>query len=540
MSELKHFFGGHIYSDALAEPQSDLWIFGDRVITAAEAIERSASGSQVNEMDLGGSTLLPAFRDGHAHPLFAARESLGLHVTNAKSLSDIQSALSNYRDANPELTWIDGAAYDRSLTAGHEHEAAALLDAIEPAVPVILHADDHHTLWVNSAALTAAGLDSTDKVAAATAQIKHGSIDMDANGLPTGILREWEAMSLVLDLAPKPTLDGDLAALAEAQQRFFENGIVAVTDAWIDPGMAEVYIEAVKRGLLKLRVDLGFRFAPTEWREKFAYFRERRSQIESLGNGLLTAKTAKFFADGAFGSATAHVHEPYVGNTGHAGHHGQAVWSADEFGEATRAANAAGFALHIHAIGDAGVSDALDAIEAAGAPKGSVIAHTELVADGDFGRFRELGVIANFEPYWAQPNAMLTSCVPHLGQERIDRMYQMRSALAAGVTVSFGSDWPVSSFVPLEGLQVAVTRATLEAPESRWTPEEALSAHEAFHAYSSATAAQMGDFEAVSLAPGNRADFVVLDADPFAVAPESIAKINVLATYLGGQDVFRV
>lgn len=535
---LRHFQNGRVYASAHAEAAQDLWVYDGKVVDGIEAAELIGAGTDCETVDLRGASIVPGFRDGHCHPLFAAREALGLHITECVTVEDVLSALGAYRAANSGLDWIDGAIYERSMTAGRELEAAQLLDSVVADVPVVLHADDHHTLWVNSAALAVAGLGSAGAVADAQGKIQHGSIDIDANGKATGILREWEAMSLVLDRAPKLSMAEELHALDLAQQMMLANGLVAAQEAWVDPGMAEIYLEAARLDRLKIRIDLAFRFAPGEWRDRIDYFKQVREQVNALAHPLLTANTAKFFADGAFGSATAHVHLPYQQPSAGGGAHGQAVWHRAELFEATTAAAEQGFALHIHAIGDAGVSDAIDAIEAAGAPARSVIAHTELVREGDFVRFARLGITANFEPYWAQRNAMLLSCVPRLGNERVDRMYEMRTAIETGVQLSFGSDWPVSSFVPLEGIQVAVTRATLAAPGDRWTPEQAVTAREAVAAYTEGVARQMGDLDALALLSDNRADFVILENDPFSGSPETLIKSNVLATWVGGQNVF--
>ena len=534
---LKHFSNGNVYLNVFDDFVTDLWTYDGRVIDSIEAAELVGTGLPVETFDLAGAWVVPAFRDGHCHPLFAAREAMGLHLTGLTSVEAIQEALGAYRRENPAQNWIDAAVYDRGLTAGRELEAAALLDAIVAEVPVVLHADDHHTLWVNSAALEAAGLATPDAVRTAQSRIRHGGIDTDGEGRATGILREWEAMSLVLDRAPQPSLAEDLIALERAQDQLLANGVVAVQEAWIDRGMAEVYIEAATLDRLKLRVDLAFRFAPGEWRENLDYFLEMRDAVRALDNPLLSANTAKFFSDGVFGSSTAHVHEPYEPASSAAGTHGQPVWPKDEFLEATRTAAEVGFALHIHAIGDAGVTDALDAIEAAGSPQGCTIAHTELVQPGEFERFARLAVNANFEPYWAQKNSMLLSCVPQLGNRRIDRMYQMRDALEAGVNLSFGSDWPVSSFVPLEGIQVAVTRAQIGSQEPSWVPEQALSTREAFEAYSAGVARQMLDFEAGTLTPGQRADFLLLNSDPFTTQERELAAIGVMATFSSAEQV---
>lgn len=541
---LLQIVGGRVYRTAHDSPVDELWVHDATVVSAEEARELIAAGVAFEQLPLSRhQTVVPAFRDGHCHPLFAARESLGAHLTGLDTVVAIQQALRDYLEANPGLSWLDAAVYDRSLISGSEHEAAALLDSVSAEVPIVLHADDHHTLWVNSAALLAAGLSDADAVAVAQARIAHGGIDVDSSGAASGILREWEAMSLVLDQAPKPSMDDDLRALDSAQTTLASNGVVAVQEAWIDRGMAEVYLEGLNQGHLHLRTDLAFRFAPGQWREDLAYFAEMRGKVSAAGSPLLTANTAKFFADGVLGSSTALVHEAYLSDSGlsdasaHTSH-GEAVWPREELFEATSAAVHAGFALHIHAIGDAGVSLALDAIEQAGAPANCVIAHTELVREGDFARFAKLGVVANFEPFWAQRNAMLLSCAPQLGEARLDRMYQMRTANQAGVSISFGSDWPVSSVVPLEGIQVATTRAPIGLQEPSWVPGQALTTREAFEAYSAGTATQMRDLDALSLQANQRADLVILNRDPFECPLNELAAIEVMATYSLGALVY--
>lgn len=518
----------------IAGAETDLFSFDGELITPERFAELSVDIASQN-VDLRGGWVIPGFRDAHCHPLFAGREAAGLHLDSCVTAADVTASLREYRSSNPDQNWIDGAVYERSMLAGKELEAARLLDQAVADVPVVLHADDHHTLWVNSAALRAAGLESPERVAQLNASFGHGSIDVDDAGRATGILREWEAMSLVLDIAPKPTLDEDVAYLRWAQQQMLANGLVAATDAWIDPGMTEVYLEALERGELWMRFELGFRFAPENWREYRSYALEMRSKVESRASALLSAGTAKFFVDGVFGSATAAVHEDYH-QPSHSGEfRGNLVWNQDELIEALRWAAQHGFALHLHAIGDAGVTAAIDALIAVGSPTRSVIAHTELVRTGDFERMAAHGLIANFEPYWAQQNAMLQSCVPRLGLERVDRMYEMRQALDAGVTITFGSDWPVSSFVPLEGLQVAVTRAPLAHPDQSWTLHNAPNLKEALTAYTSAAALQMGDNNRGELKVGQRADFAVLSANPFEVPQTELTQINVMATVVDGQ-----
>jgi predicted amidohydrolase YtcJ len=244
-----------------------------------------------------------------------------------------------------------------------------------------------------------------------------------------------------------------------------------------------------------------------------------------LGDDLLSATTVKFFADGVFGSATASVKAPYESEPSS---HGQPVWTVAQLNNAVAHFSTLGFQIHIHAIGDAGVAMALDAIEAAGAPKNAVIAHTELVDQVDIPRFKKLDVVANFEPLWAREDGMLTSCIHHLGRERIDSMYRMRDFLDSGARISFGSDWPVSSPDPLLGLFTATHRALPETPNNSWTPEQRISIQEALDAYTVAVAAQLK-------LPIENSDLVILSGNPLK---EDLLKLEVAETIVAGKSVY--
>lgn len=417
------------------------------------------------------SFLYPAFRDGHAHPLFAGRESLGPRVDGLKEISTIVEVVARYAQENPDQYWIVGGAYDRSL---EKTFLATWLDAACADRPVVLHASDHHTIWVNSKALEIAGLEKS------APEVSPGFCDVDDDGRPTGTLRESGAMDLVLSKIPPLAMAQELQALDWAQEQMLSAGIVQVQDAWIEKGMTEVYLEALNRGRLRVRVNLAARITPENFESDFHYYEKMRKLVAEANSPLLTFNTAKFFADGVLGSGTAAVLEPYEHNHGH----GEPVWKTRELEIATAHYASAGYQLHIHAIGDQGVRTALDVIEKS--PKTNfapVIAHAELVDTEDIPRFAKLGVIANMQPLWARPDGMLLSCEPNLGRPRLDRLYRMRDLLDSGATISFGSDWPVSSVKPLEGIQTAVTR-TFEN-SAPWTPEQRILLREGLSSYTS-------------------------------------------------------
>lgn len=455
----------------------------------------------------------PAFRDGHAHPLFAGREALGPQVTGIGSVEEIVKTVRSWADQNPG-GWIIGGAYDRSLAKSF---LASWLDEAVSDRPVVLHASDHHTIWVNSEALKRAGvLDTFPDVAI-------GHADLDESGRPSGTLRESGAMEVVLGVIPPRTMEEELRALSWAQEQMLSVGITQVQDAWIERGMAEIYLEALDLGQLRVATNLAFRITPENFESDFEYFESLRQEINQRGNPLLSVKTAKFFADGVFGSGTAAVLEPYL-----PGGLGEPVWDDSLLQLATEKYARAGYQLHLHAIGDAAVRSSLNAIEMSGpGALPSVITHAELVNEQDIPRFAKLGVIANFQPLWAKPDSMLLSCKHWLGEERLAQMYAMRSFLAAGVKISFGSDWPVSSQNPLLGIRTAVTR---EHEGQVLAPEQRIRLDEALHAYTASVTNQLGG--------SIENEEIVLDKDLFSTPPKEFDSVSIRAVKRAGEVIW--
>jgi predicted amidohydrolase YtcJ len=261
----------------------------------------------------------------------------------------------------------------------------------------------------------------------------------------------------------------------------------------------------------------------------------RRRAESSSESAQVSVRTVKLFADGIVEAATAALLAPYDDlPAGHPHSCGRPVWAPAELAAAAAAFDADGFQLHVHAIGDAGVRAALDAVAHVADVNGPrdrrpVVAHTQLVDPADLPRFAELGVIANFEPLWSQLDAAQTELtLPRIGTERGDRQYPMGTLLATGAALSTGSDWPVSSHRPLDCLPVAVT--------GHWVPAERVPAAAVLAACTAGTAYQ-GFEERVrgTLVPGKRADLVALDRDPLATDPAGWPGITVLGTWLCGR-----
>jgi predicted amidohydrolase YtcJ len=509
------FRGGTVWTGLAERPVADSLVVRDGRITG---FDRPAG--RAAEVDLAGGFLLPAFGDGHAHPILAGLEPQGPLIGGLASVREIVAAVREYAVAHPHDEWIVGGGYDPTLAPGGEFDAR-WLDAAVPDRPVVLRCSDYHAVWCNTAALRRVG------------PLVGPGVPLRPDGGVLGTLREWDACGAVLDLVPPPAAESLAAAARGALAVYAAAGVTWVQDAWVEPGsgFADAYLACGS----PVRVAIALRADQRRWPDQLAGLRAERDR---LAGSRVAASTVKFFADGVVETSTAAVLEPYVD-----GGHGCPVWQREALADAVAAVDRAGFDVHVHAIGDGGVRTALDAIEHAirvNPPwdRRPVVAHVQLAHPDDVPRFARLGVIANFEPLWAQHDPaqpLLTE--PRLGADRAARQYPIRSVLAAGATISFGSDWPVSPPRPLAGIQTAVTRRA-GAGEPQLGGAQAITVSQALAAYTSGVAYQArAERTRGVLAPGRVADLVHLAADPRAVPPDEIGAIEVRGTWLAGRAV---
>ena len=519
------FTGGEIWCGRNTYTDAVLVESGKVIALGSDALQ--AGSDEI--IDLTGKFLAPGFIDAHAHPLFAGREGQGPNVNGLQSVAEIVAAVRTYIASNPSATWVIGGAYEASVVAGGDFEAASL-DKASQDIPIVLHAVDHHTIWVNSKALEIAG------ITAATADPDGGTIARYSDGSPKGTLREPSAIDLVLAAAPKRTLSDDVAAIGWACQRYLEAGVTSATDAWVEPGMPEAYIAADKGGVLTIDTNLFFLAQPDTWRSYSKDFVSFRSEIEALpSSSHLTAKTIKFICDGALSAGTAALLEPYLDDPQSTG---LLIWSEDELIDAMVHFDALGFQIHAHAIGDAAIRQALNAIEAVTKinphwDRRAVIAHAQLIHPDDLPRFASLGVIANIQPLWTYLDPMNAELIePRIGTKRNNQQYQLASLQISGARIGYGSDWPVTSHAPLEALAVPTHRSAPGSSQA-WSPQEAVSLEDSLVHYTE-DAAYSNFWNKGVIAVGADADFVVLDKNPLKVAPEKVNEIKVLQVYLAG------
>ncbi|MFF8818760.1 amidohydrolase [Leucobacter sp. NPDC015123] len=500
----------------------------------AEALELAANATS-DVIDLAGGTLVPGIGEGHAHPVLGGLEAVGPNVREAVDLAGILSAVAEWKQQHPEADWIVGASYDATFAPGGVFRAE-WLDEVTGDTPTILRAWDYHTAWVNSAALRAGG------ITAETPDPELGRYVRDADGTPTGTLQEAAANDFIANVVPAFSIEDRVAAIEAATLSYAEQGTTWVQDAWVEPTDLPTYLEAARADRLHTRVNLAFRADPATWQSQVAAFEKQRDQVRSLAHDRLSADTVKFFVDGVIENHTAVLAAPYADRPDE---RGLPNWAEDELISAARAFDLAGFQLHIHAIGDDANRIALDTIAAVQAEnptreRAHVVAHVAMLAQDQVGRFAELDVIANFEPYWAQCDAVMRDLtIPHIGHDREGWQYLIGSVLRAGATVSFGSDWPVTTKDWRPAFSTAVTRHShLEPDAAAWLPDERVSAAAALSAYTAGTARQALASDRGTLHVGMVADAVWLSADPLSVDPNTIPSIDVRGTWLAGERTY--
>ncbi|MFJ2240240.1 amidohydrolase [Streptomyces sp. NPDC087859] len=517
-------------------------VTGDRITAVGHDEVLDLRGPRTEVVDLAGRLLLPGFQDAHIHPVPAGLELTQCDLTRAKTAKETVAAVRAYAAAHPEREWITGGGWSMEAFEGGT-PTKELLDAVVPDRPVYLPNRDHHGAWVNSRALELAGITRH------TPDPADGRIERDASGSgePSGTLQEG-AMQLVGRLTPKATPADRLAALLHAQRHLHSLGITAWQDALVgtflgmdDP--SDAYLTAARDGSLTARVVGSLWWDRERGAEQIPELVELRA---ALSHGRFRAGTVKLMLDGVAETGTAALLDPYLDRCGCAtANRGTSFIDPAQLPKYVTELDALGFQCHFHALGDRAVRDALDAIEAARTANGPSdtrphLAHLQVVHPDDVPRFARLGATANIQPLWAAHEPQMDELtIPFLGPERAAWQYPFGALLRSGARLAAGSDWPVSSPDPLEGIHVAVNRVAPDGEGARvFLPAERISLTEALTAYTAGSAYVNHLDESGQVRVGALADLVVLDRDPFDRPLEEIAGTRVALTYVGGVGVY--
>jgi predicted amidohydrolase YtcJ len=510
---------------------------GGRIVAVGpEDRVRDLIGDRTMVVDAPGGMVVPGFQDAHCHPIHSGLERMTCDLNEVFGADAYVRAVAEYAASHPTEAWILGggwsmAAFSRGTPSRH------LLDAVVPDRPVFLPNRDGHGAWVNSLALTMAGVD------AATPDPTDGRIEREEDGSPQGTLHEG-AMELVHRIVPEPTLDDLVAGLEEGQRYLHGLGITAWQDAMVELDDLEAYLTLAERGGLSARVVAAMWWDRTRGEEQIPELVERRDRGTV---GRLRAGSVKIMQDGVIEDFTAAVLDPYLDTDGGVtSNRGISFVEAEALKRAVIRLDAEGFQVHVHAIGDRAVREALDAFEAARAANGARdtrhhIAHIQVIHPKDVARFADLDVVANGQPYWAclEPQ-MVDLTIPFLGRERSAWQYPFASLVRSGARLAFGSDWSVSTANPLREIQVAVTRRPDDGPsQPSFLPDERVDLETALTAFTAGSAfVNHLDEETGTVEVGKLADLAVLDRDVFELDPMEIGSARVLMTLVDGEPVY--
>ena len=511
----------------------------------AAAGELSRPGAPAEVCDLGGRLVIPGLIDAHVH---FSEYAIGLQSVAAETatLDECLACVAARAAATPKGEWVTGQGWNQNPWG--RYPTAADLDGVAADHPVFLESKSWHAGWVNSLALRLAGIDET------TPDPPGGAIQRDAGGKPTGILLEVGATELVQRAMPELSTAALAALLRPAIESCWRVGLTGVHD--FDG-------ERTRAGMQALRDEdgPGLRFVSSVLGEEL-----ETALAQGLrggeGDEWLRMGAVKVVMDGALSQATAWMWEPYDGLPDQLG---MALISPEELFALGTRARSGGFAMAVHAIGDRANHEVLDvfarlrADEAAeagvqhtqpgaappaapashGAHLRHRIEHVQLLRPDDYDRLAQLGVVASMQPVHA-PSDMMTA--ERRWHRRCAGAYALRTQLAAGASVAFGSDAPVEGIDPLWGIHAAVTRRRADGspgPDG-WHSEQRLSVEEALRGFTLGAAYAAGmEGEVGSLAPGKLADLVVLDRDIFNVDPMAIRDTVVLGTMIGGEWRYR-
>lgn len=503
-------------------------VIGETIVAVGSRAEVEAALPRgARWLDLAGATCLPGFNEAHNHML-----SFGLMLgevqcryPEVRSIAEICARFAERARNTPPGTWIRGRGYDDTVLTEQRHPTRWDLDQASTAHPLVLVHTSGHMLVANSLALQLAGV-TRDKPDPAG-----GHIVRDEHGEPTGLLQEL-AMDLVERVIPEPTLEDLIEALRRCHAAYVAAGITSSQDAGLEQGVqVEAFQRAVERGFLKLRTSLMIRH------QLLPHLLELGIKQGFGANPRIGP--IKFFADGSLIGRTAAVSQPFH-NDSRPDNLGMTIWSQEELDELVWQAHAAGFQVATHAIGDRAIEMVLNAYERAlqRLPRPDHrhrIEHAGVLRPDLIERIARLGVLVVSQPIFIAEYG--DGFIRHLGLERIQLTYPLRSLLEAGVRLVFSTDSPVSAYQPLRCIQAAVLERTASgrsfALEEALTVAEALPLYTVNGAYASFEEGRKG-----MLRPGMLADFVVLERDPLSVAPEELAAIRVLRTVIGGETVY--
>ena len=528
--------GAPVYTVDPGKPWAQAVAIRDGLIAAVGSEVEIAPliGPETRVIDLPVDHLvLPGFIDSHSHLTEGPMEAAGIDLSECDTLDEVRAAL---EAADGDQDVILGGGWRSHIFPTGPHRR--LLDDLFGDTPVILREINSHSLWVNGAALAAAGItrDTPDPTPG------YSTFGRDQDGELSGWVLEDVAMGMVRDVVAPPSPERARSALIDAQAGYSAAGLTGHYDAGVfifdERAAWEMLCDLDREGLLKVRVAAS-KVAPLDPDDAVEILASAERNCRSPK---VRVNTLKIFVDGVTEAHTSAYLEPYADRPET---DGPLAASESAIRRWTAEADAAGLACHFHALGDRAVRVALDAVEAVRAKGDSgvvdAICHAHLIDPADLPRFRELRVVYQTSGQWIAMDPFHEVMLSRLG-DRALRQYPLRTAVDSGVVVTLGTDYPASAYVstyrPLVQIESAVTRrlAGKTAGEPLPPIEEALPLPDAIRALTASAAYQIGLGDITgTLRPGMQADLVVLGRNLFEIPSHEIASTPVVLTMVGGE-----
>lgn len=499
-----------------------------RIIAVGSEQDTAAALPRAEHIDVQGKTLLPGLIDAHGHVFELGEIASGVELYSPASLNGAVKAVADFARAHPKNAWIIGFGWNQEIWKLGRFPTAAELDVMVRDRPVLLHRVDGHAIWVNTKALEMAG------VTRETPDPAGGKIERDVSGKPTGVLVD-AAMELVNKVVPLPTPAEARATLDVALASLAKVGLTSVHDAGIKVVQDDIYRDYADHGKLTTRVYAMIGDTTGDFDEL-----SKDGPLTSYANDVYALAAVKLYSDGALGSRGAALLAPYSDMPSTKG---LLFYPDAEMRAKMNKAMKAGYQVNIHAIGDAGNHQILDAYAQLIPQYKNVelrhrIEHAQVVTPEDIPRFKQLGIIPSMQPTHATSDQNMAE--QRVGHERIKGAYAWRTFLDQGSKIACGSDFPIESPNPFEGLHAAVTRQNnANVPVGGWYKNQAMTLTEAFRCFT-LDAAWAAHQENVigSLEKGKWADFILIDRDIFKAPPEQLGKTQVLQTWMGGKKIY--
>ncbi len=522
-----------------------------RIIATGSSVSiEEFRGSATDVVDLNGQVVLPGFHDLHVHPLFGGIMYSGADHTNCKIAqgSSKNALLESLRDCVSRVSdseWVTGGQWDASALG--ETPNRSIIDAISPITPVLIADTSGHSAWANSRALEIAGVD------AETTDPEGGIIERDADGEPTGILRE-AAIGLVRGHVPPPSDQVIRESLEWSLNTMLSYGITSFTDAATgfiagSSREAKLYAMLADEGILKQRVRLCLNWQPDNGTPGDANT-DVIGNREKYERDRLALDCVKLFLDGVpTDSHTAAMLEPYAdaveGRDDDASRYGLLLLEQSVTNEAVTRFDKQGLTVKFHAAGDAAVRSGLDAIAAAREANGMSalrhdVGHCTFISKEDLSRAQALNATFELSPYLWSPSPINDDITKAIGQERIEWVWPFRETIDSGALVVAGSDWAVVPSVnPWIAIEALVTREEAGGSDRSFGKPQAIGLDEAIDLFTVNSAKHMGTEKQLGkIEPGMFADLIVVDRNPFEVPATELHRTEVLMTFIDGEKVF--